>query len=115
MDFALEVGAITKTEKQQLEERNENALNELVERQAKYQLGSDPAALFVCFLRAALVRGIAHVADRTGGMPPDCGGMGLEMRTWRPALPFRKAPVSVGSAVMICFWTQQSVIVWFDH
>jgi hypothetical protein len=76
LDFALEVGAITKTEKQQLEERNENALNELVERQAKYQLGSDPAALFVCFLRAALVRGIAHVADRTGGMPPAAAAWG---------------------------------------
>ncbi len=69
LEFALEVGAITQAEREQLEERSEQALGELAERQAKYQLVSNPAALFICLLRAALARGAAHVADRTGGMP----------------------------------------------
>jgi hypothetical protein len=70
LDFSVEASAITKTEREQLEGRNEQALNELMERQAKYQLAGDPATLFICLLRAALAHGDAHVADRTGGIPP---------------------------------------------
>ena len=79
LEFALEAGAIGETERVELAERSERALNELAERQAKYQLSSDPAALFVCLLRVALARGHAHVANREGGAPGEMAAWG-----WRP-------------------------------
>jgi hypothetical protein len=69
LEFALEAGAIAKTERKQLEERSGHALDKLAERQAKHQLAADPPAQFVCLLQAALLRGRAHVADRKGGAP----------------------------------------------
>jgi hypothetical protein len=88
LDFALEVGAIGKREKQELEDRSQRALAELADRQAKYQLAADPASLFVCLLKAALAQGRAHVADRTGGAPEDAAAWGWQQepsgRGWMP-------------------------------
>jgi hypothetical protein len=67
--FAVNAAAIGMKERQELEDRMERALAEVAERQAKYQLGSDPASMFICLLKTALSSGHAHVAERAGGTP----------------------------------------------
>jgi hypothetical protein len=79
LEFACEIGAIDKAERAQLEQRNKGALQELAELQIQYHHASDPARRFVALLRAALVGGRAHVADRQGG-PPELPGIW----GWRP-------------------------------
>ena len=87
LDFAFETGAISRSEKHALAERNEKALDQLGALQAKYQV-SDPALRFVSLLRAALASGRAHVADRHGKAPelPDCWGWRRKptSRAWVP-------------------------------
>jgi hypothetical protein len=78
LEFALEVGAIGRAEKEQLVERSEQALDKLAERQAQYQLADDPASLFVSLLQAALKRGRAHAADREGGAPKEAAAWGWQ-------------------------------------
>src|ERR1017187_4733111 len=47
LQFAMEVGALSRAEKEQLQRRGEGALGDLAQRQAQYQAGSDPAWRFV--------------------------------------------------------------------
>jgi len=67
--FALEVGAISREEQVELEQRSERAFSEVATFQAPFHHASDPALRFVALLRAALAGGHAHVADRRGRVP----------------------------------------------
>jgi hypothetical protein len=69
LQFACEIGAIDTAERAQLEQRSKRALQGLAELQIQYHHASDPALRFVALLRAALVGGRAHVADRQGRAP----------------------------------------------
>jgi hypothetical protein len=88
LQFALEVGAIDSAEGKELEQRSSRALEELGVLQAKYQEASDPALRFVALLRAALLCGRAHLADRRGSAPEEpalCGWQGKPSgRRWVP-------------------------------
>ena len=88
LQFALEVGAIDSAEGKELEQRSSRALEELGVLQAKYQEASDPALRFVALLRAALLCGRAHVADRQGRAPEEPAGCGWQCkpggRRWVP-------------------------------
>jgi hypothetical protein len=53
LEFALEVGAISRTEQQELEERSRRAFAQLCTLQAKYQQASDPALPLVALSPAA--------------------------------------------------------------
>jgi hypothetical protein len=50
LQFALEVGAISSTERDQLQRRSEKALDELAVLQVSYNRGSDPALRFLTLL-----------------------------------------------------------------
>src|ERR1019366_1880403 len=50
LQFAMEVGALSRAEKEQLQRRGEGALGDLAQRQAQYQVGSDPALRFVALV-----------------------------------------------------------------
>jgi len=67
--FARDVGVMGEPEQKELEERCRSALAELAILQAPYQHVTDPALFFVARLRAALMSGRAHVADRRGRTP----------------------------------------------
>jgi hypothetical protein len=88
LEFALEAGAIGRAEKQELEKRNERALDQLAALQAHYQAASDPASRFVALLKAALACGHAHVADRRGKSPEEPAVWGWQRkpagRGWVP-------------------------------
>jgi hypothetical protein len=93
LEFALETGAIGKVERMELEQRCERALEELAILQARYHRGSDPAQRFVDLLKAALVCGHAHVADRKGTAPESPGTWG-----WRHK-PTGQGWISQGSRI----------------
>ena len=88
LQFAFETAAISKREKEELEERSQRALSQLCARQAKYQETCDPALRFVVLLRSALTCGHAHVADRQGSAPQQAEFWGWHRkpasRTWVP-------------------------------
>ena len=88
LEFALEAGAIGRAEKQELQKRNERALDQLAVLQAHYQAASDPALRFVALLKAALACGHAHVADRRGKSPEEPAVWGWRRRPtgrgWTP-------------------------------
>jgi hypothetical protein len=88
LQFACEIGAIDTAERGQLEQRSKRALQELAELQIQYHHTSDPALRFVALLRAALVGGRAHVADRQGRAPesPEIWGWRRKQggREWVP-------------------------------
>jgi hypothetical protein len=89
LQFALEVGAIDRAEEKELEQRGGRALEELGVQQAKYQETSDPALHFVALVKAALLSGRAHLADRQGrapGEPARCGWQ-CKRRRWVPLGP----------------------------
>ena len=69
LEFARDCGAIAKAEATELERRGMSAFEELSRRQAQYQQDRDPAWRFLALLRAALVSGHAHVANRHGRIP----------------------------------------------
>jgi hypothetical protein len=69
LQFALDVGAISSTERDQLQRQGEKAFDELARLQAQYHRASDPALRFLTLLQAALAGGRAHVADRQGRVP----------------------------------------------
>jgi hypothetical protein len=69
LQFALDVGAINRDERAELEQRSQTALSEVAVLQAPYHHASDAGLRFVALLRAALAGGQAHVADRRGKMP----------------------------------------------
>jgi len=88
LQFAREVGAIDEAEEKELERRTSRALEELGVLQAKYQDASDPALRFIALLKAALMCGRAHMADRQGKTPPDPAPCGWQRnqsgRKWVP-------------------------------
>jgi hypothetical protein len=69
LEFALEAGVIDLSEMAELRLRNEKALKELAASQTRYHQSGDPAQHFLALLRAAMVSGLAHVADRLGTTP----------------------------------------------
>jgi hypothetical protein len=71
------------TERVELERRNERTLHELAILQARYHRASDPAQRFIGFLRAALAKGIAHVADRRGAVPESPVAWGWRLKKSR--------------------------------
>jgi len=88
LEFALEIGAIGKVERDELLQRCPLALNELVARQAQYHQASDPAARFLGLLRAALAGGRAHVSSRDGKVPDDPAAWGWHRKSaGRPWVP----------------------------
>ncbi len=68
LEFALEVGAVSLAEREELVERSKSAFLMLATLQTQYQAG-DPAARFLALLEAALACGRGHVADRQGRAP----------------------------------------------
>ncbi len=86
LQFALDVGAIGKAERKELEHRSGVAFNELAIRQAQYQQDNDPAFRFLALLRTALAAGRAHLADRNGKKPesPATWGWRRVKGSWKP-------------------------------
>jgi hypothetical protein len=80
LEFALEVGAINRAEREELEQRSKSAFTQLCALQATYQAASDPAMHFVALLRTALASGRAHVADRRGKAPDDAAPWGWQRK-----------------------------------
>jgi hypothetical protein len=80
LEFGLEVGALNRSEKEELEERSKKALSQLAALQATYQAGSDPASRFLALLQAALACGHAHVADRRGRAPAEAALWGWQRK-----------------------------------
>jgi hypothetical protein len=84
LEFAVEIGAMGNTEREELAQRSVRALNESITRHATYQQTSDPASRFMNLLRTALFCGQAHVSDRRGKAPEEPGAWG-----WRRKPPGR--------------------------
>jgi len=84
LEFAVEVGAIGKAERNELAHRSVQALDEVLARQAKYHRASDPASHFLTLLQAAIISGHAHIADRRGKTPENAAAWG-----WRQKSPAR--------------------------
>ena len=114
LEFALEVGAIGRAEKEELEERSQRAFAQLCALQAKYQQASDPALRFVALLQAALACGRAHVADRRGRAPAR-GRSGAGSANLPAGGGCRGAPESVGSREATYSWSPQPAIKWPRH
>ena len=92
LQFALDVRAISSTERDQLLRRSEKALDEVGVSQAPYHRSNDPALRFLSLLRGALACGRAHVADRRGRVPAFAGALGLATQTIRYSVgPARNA------------------------
>ena len=85
--FAVEVGAITDAERNQLQERSEQALDHVGRLQAPYHRSCDPVLRFMLLLQTALATRAAHAADRKGGAPDSperWGWRKLKGRAWVP-------------------------------
>jgi hypothetical protein len=78
--FGEQTGALSKAERETLEQRGVRAFAELLRRQAGYQGSADPAARFLAVLRTALADGRAHVADRHGRVPEGAPHWGWKLR-----------------------------------
>ena len=86
LQFACEIGAITASERSQLQRRSGRALDQVANLQAPYHRSSDPALRFLSLLQTALLSGGAHLADRSGRPPefPERWGWRKSgTRTWR--------------------------------
>jgi len=70
LQFALESGAISASEREALRDRCIKALGELLALQAPYHLAANPALRFLSLLRTGFAIGRAHLTNRQGGMPP---------------------------------------------
>jgi hypothetical protein len=84
LEFAVEVGAISKTERDELAQRGLRALEEVLARQAKFHRASEPASYFLTLLQASIRSGHAHIADRRGKAPENAQAWG-----WRQKSPGR--------------------------
>ena len=85
--FAVEIGAITAAERDQLQERNEKALDHVAGLQTLYHRSSDPALRFLFLLQTALANRAAHATDRRGHVPDSperWGWQKLRGRAWAP-------------------------------
>jgi hypothetical protein len=72
LEYALESGALTVTEKQELWDRGWHALLQASEAQSHHQTDEDPCIRFLGLLGAALTNGQAHLTDKgTGSQPKD--------------------------------------------
>ncbi|MDD4976575.1 MAG: bifunctional DNA primase/polymerase [Bacteriovorax sp.] len=71
LKFASEVGAIDKSEKENLWERGWEALNRLAKTQSQYQITEDPANRFIDLIRAALSSHRAYLVTVNEQVPED--------------------------------------------
>jgi hypothetical protein len=69
LGFAAQSAAITEAEREALANTCWNALLEAARAQEKHHAAAEPTERFLALLRACLVNGRAHLADRTGGEP----------------------------------------------
>jgi hypothetical protein len=101
LDFARSIDAITPTEWKELWERGWNAIREAAGAQASQILDSEPAALFMRLLAAAVAGGYAHLADDEGDPPP-------EPQCWG----WRAEEYSTGDGVAIRHRQQGTCVGW---
>ena len=76
LEFALDCGAATQSEVNQLWLRIETALKVAGEIQAKFQATENPATRFIELIQAAFSSGRAHLTTLDGGRPNDCQSWG---------------------------------------
>jgi hypothetical protein len=69
LDYALEAGAISQAQHQELRARCGAALDEVIGAQARHQQASDPARRFCELLSSAISAGHAHLAHPNGTQP----------------------------------------------
>ncbi len=81
LDFAVDVGAITHQEGEELRARVWQALGEAAASQAQHQVSEEPAQRFIDLLGSALSGGFAHVASLTGDVPNHPEAWGWRQRT----------------------------------
>jgi uncharacterized protein DUF927 len=92
-DFAVEVGALTEAEADDMWQRCWKALGEAAAAQAKHQAASDPVRRFLELLNSAIASGRAHIAGDEGNQPEQpaawgwrevvVGAGGAERTEWR--------------------------------
>lgn len=80
LDFAKHTGAITATDRNDLDERCWRALREVAARQVDVVRSADPTELFLRLVAGTLATGDAHIAHPDGREPRDARAWG-----WRPA------------------------------
>jgi hypothetical protein len=91
LDFAIDAGAITQTEREDLAKRCWAALEKIANAQRVRQEASEPAHRFLALLRAAISSGYAYVAGRDGKEPSDPARWGWrtigtgDNERWAPA------------------------------
>jgi hypothetical protein len=83
LDFAVNVGAVTAAERDDLTRRCWAALVEAAGAQAKHVEAAEPTAQFLSLLRAALASGRAHVAGPDGGKPDNPAAWGWRETEFR--------------------------------
>ncbi len=86
LDFALSVGAISKNDKRNLEQRVWEALTEAGNSQAEHLASAEPCGQFLRLLAGALASGRAYVAAADGTPPADADAWGWRAsgETWQP-------------------------------
>jgi primase-like protein len=84
--FAAESGALTKADADRLWEEGWRSIGAAAAAQAQYQVASDPVAVFLDLLQAAVASGQAHVASKSGGAPENAKAWG-----WRD-VNYEKVP-----------------------
>jgi hypothetical protein len=93
LEFAVESGALSAVDYEVLWERAWRALGESGSQQAEQQLAANPAQRFIELLGSGLASLQCHVANPTGGEPPDAAWWGWRLDTvgendvWRPGGP----------------------------
>jgi hypothetical protein len=90
LQFAVEVGAISEAQREELLERVWLALKETTVDQEEEQRSADPVERFLDLLRSALLSGKAHVADRNGKQPEKAAQWGWrsdELMAWHALGP----------------------------
>jgi hypothetical protein len=85
--FAVEIGAITKQESADYQERADVGMKVMAENQAAHQQDAEPVEQFLSLLRSVIASGKAHVASPTGDKPadrPDAWGWRKEDSNYGP-------------------------------
>ena len=86
-DFAVDIGAVTRTEVEGLRGRLRAALPELADMQASIVQAADPPTRFLPLLGAAIRAGNAHVASLIGGAPPQAERLGWATTSFGVLVP----------------------------